>query len=108
MIQISFRLGGDIILVEIDKNNLMFYDVGNNLLSDIQGLKFNRAGVIKEFPDLEFDNEWRSKSIQRFKEHFSSLKDEDTKVKYIIAELVKFGYTPMYKQRAGWRPIKII
>jgi len=81
----------------------MFYDIGNNLLSPIDGLKFNRTGVVKEFPDLEFDNEWRAKSIDRFKEHFREIKTEQAKVSYVITELSKNGYTPMYTKRKGWR-----
>jgi hypothetical protein len=104
MIGITFRMGGEMLNVEIDGNNLLFCDLETNLVSPIDGLRLSRAGVIKEFPDLEFDNEWRAKAIKRFKETFYKLPTEAKKSQYIINELKKVGYTPLYKQVAGFRP----
>jgi hypothetical protein len=107
MIQATFQMGGDMIVIEVKGNDVVFFDKGNNLLSPIEGLRFNRAGVIKEFPDLEFDNEWRAKAIERFRDKIKSFGSEDKAINYIITDLKKHGYSPLFKQRAGWRPERI-
>jgi len=105
MIKGTFQLGGDIINVIVDKNNVMFTDA-NNVITTIEGLKLNRQGVIREFPDLKDDENWNKKAIERFKKHIQTYSTENSKLNYIMDELKKHGYIPLYKQRAGFRPQK--
>lgn len=104
----TFQLGGDIVITEVDGNSVMFLDGATGMVAPIEGLRINRAGVIKEFPDLDNDEDWRKKAIDRFKAHIAKMDTEDNKLNYIITDLVKFGYTPLFKQKAGWRPEKIV
>jgi len=66
-------------------------------------LRFDKAGVIKEFPDLKDNEEWRFEAIKRFKEKIKSLNNESEVSDYIINELKGCGYKPKFKQRAGFR-----
>lgn len=104
MIKGTFQIGPDIIEVIIDAGNTMFRDTSSGTTTTIHGLKLSKTGVIKEHPDLKDDNEWKKKSIDRLKEHIKKLKTEDKKINYIKDELSKHGYTPMFKQKGGFRP----
>lgn len=101
-----FQLGGEVIEVIVDKNNIMFRDASSGTTTTIHGLKLDKSGVIREHPDLKGDDEWKKKAIERLKEHIKKFKTEIQKINYIKDELEKFGYTPMYFQRAGHRPKK--
>lgn len=106
-IKCVFKLGGDIIEVIYGNEGLIFYDVSSGVATTIEGLKLNRTGVIKEFPDLENDSEWRKKAIDRFKEKVKSFRTEEEVISYIQLELTKYGYQALYKQKAGHRVTKI-
>jgi len=106
MIKTTFRSGGDIIEVIIKGNELLFYNTHSQMTTTIEGLKLSKAGVIKEFPDLENDEEWKKKGLERFKEHFKKIKGETKKMLYIKDELKKYGYVPLFYQRAGHRQQK--
>lgn len=105
MITGYFQSGGDVQLVIVDGNNLMFCD-SNRTITTIEGLRFNYVGVVKEFPNLENDEEWKKKAIERFKEHIKKMETEREKLYYIKDELEKFGYVSLYKQVVGFRPQK--
>jgi type III secretory pathway component EscU len=107
MIKITFKLGGDVIEVVVDQNNIMFCDVSTNNITTLDGLKLSRAGVLKEHPDLESNPEWKKEAIKRLKQFIKELETEKAKSEYIIKELIKFGYEPLYLQRAGSRPQRI-
>lgn len=107
MIKTTFKLGGEVIEVIVDKTNLMFADAATGTITTIEGLKLSRPGVLKEHPDLEGDDEWKKKAMERLKEHIKKLQGEAKKTDYIIQELTKFGYEGLFKQRAGFRPEKI-
>lgn len=87
-------------------NELLFYDTHSQMTTTIEGIRLSKAGVLKEFPDLKDDYDWKKKTIERFKEHIRTLKTEMEKVNYVKDELVKHGYTPLYYQRAGFREKK--
>lgn len=106
MIQATFQLGGDQVEVIIDADNTMFRDTSTGTTTTIHGLKLSKAGVIKEHPDLEGDENWKKESINRLKKHIKEMKTENNKINYVKDELIKHGYTPMFKQRAGFRPEK--
>lgn len=106
MIIAVFQLGSEQVEVIVDKENIMFRDAGSGTTTTIHGLKLSKQGVITEHPDLKDDPEWKKKAIERLKKHLKKFKTELQKVNYIKDELEKHGYTPLYKQRAGWRPEK--
>jgi hypothetical protein len=107
MIGIIFRFGTEIIEVRIDGVNCLFRTgTQGNLFVPINNLRLDKTGVIKEFPDLKDRDDWRSEAINRFKEKLKSLNTEDERVNYVVNDLKKFGYVPMYKQKAGHRVTK--
>ena len=106
MILGNFQLGGDQIEIIVDKENIMFRDTSSGTTTTVHGLRLSKSGVIKEHPDLKDDEDWRKKALDRLKEHVKKIKTEDKKMNYIKDELSKHGYTPLFKQRAGWRPQK--
>jgi len=99
----TFKSDVDIIQIGIKGNNLTFFDVGSGVVTTIEGLRFDKSGVIKEFPDLKDDEDWRLKSIKRLKEHMKKFETEMEKLNYVKDELVKFGNIPLYFQRNGFR-----
>lgn len=107
MIKASFKLGSEVIEVIIGTQGLLFFDVSSGVITPIQGLKLSKSGVLKEFPDLENDEEWDKKAVKRLKKHLQKIQSEDGKINYVIEELRKHGYQPLYKQRGGHRPKKI-
>lgn len=105
MIEIIFYFGTEIVIARIDGHSVMLGSSSHGaMLAPIDGLKLNRDGVIKEFPDLKDNPEWNAVAIERFKKHLYSLKSEDKIADYVISDLRKFGYQPKYKQKAGFRP----
>lgn len=108
MIDIFFEFMNEFILVRIEGSNVQFANTTyNNNLATIDGLKLNQQGVIKEFPDLKDNVEWRRIAITRFKDKIKTLETEEKISDYIITDLRKYGYIPKYKQRKGFRIIKI-
>lgn len=105
MILIFFRFGADHILVRIDGNKVEF---GNTVygaqMATIDGIKLVYSGVIKEFPDLKDNPQWKEIAIQRFKNHIDNLGSEIEREKYIIKELRTWGYIPLKRQVNGFRP----
>lgn len=106
MILGNFRLGGEIQEVVVDGNSLMFKDQASQTITTIDGIKLSKAGVLKEFPDLKDDVEWHTKAKERFKTYFKKLKTEKERMEYVKEELIKYGYEPLFFQRAGHRPKK--
>lgn len=100
------RIGGDVINIMIDGNNLTFMNP-EGTITTIEGLRLDKAGVIKENPDLKRKKEWRKIAIERFKEHIKRMKSETEVIKYVIDDLKKYGYEPMLIQRAGHRPKRV-
>lgn len=107
MIQVLFELGGTRVGVEIEGESVIFFDYQSLLKSPLEGLKLSYEGTIKEFPDLKDNPEWRSIATQRFKDHVKSLENEDKRCEYVISELKKIGYKPLYKHKKGFRIEKI-
>lgn len=101
MIGVIFQQGMDFFRVNIRGNSIIFSDGLKE--TNLGGLKLNYSGVIKEFPDLKNDDNWKHKAIERFKEKIKSFKTEEEKADYIIRDLKKFGFIPKYKQKQGHR-----
>lgn len=108
MIKTTFSLGSDMIETIIDGNTIKFFDVSTGTITTIEGIRIDKSGSLKEFPDLKNNEDWKRIVIERFKTKFKSFNNENEANNYVIDELQKFGgYKPLYKQRKGFRPEKI-
>lgn len=104
MIEILFRHGGDVILVRIAGNNVEFGNTAQGgMLSTIDGLNISRSGVMRQFPDLKGQPDWKEQAIKRFKKHIATFKNEVEKAEYIKEELSKWGYVPWKIKMQGKR-----
>ena len=103
-----FEFGSEVIEVRIDGNNCLFRtkDYGG-AFHPIDNLRLDKSGVVKEFPDLKDNKDWREEAIKRFKEKLTNMKSEKEKMDYVKEDLKKYGYKPIYSQRDGHRPQKI-
>lgn len=105
MINILLGFANEKILVIVEGNRVSFSSTQFGIQkTTIDGLKLDKRGVIREFPDLEGDDAWRLKAIGRFKEKISSFNSEKAIADYVIEDLKKFGYIPEQIQREGFRP----
>ena len=75
--------------------------------STIEGLRLDKNGVIREHPDLKDRNDWREETIKRFKDKLKTYKTQREQMDYVINDLKKFGYIPLYSQENGFRPVKL-
>ena len=108
MIHIMFDFIGEKVLVEVNGDKVYFsHQEYGNVKSEIDGLTLNKDGVIKEFPDLKNNDDWRKIAIQRFKDKIKQFKNEDMRSEYIINDLKKYGYKPLFLQKQGFRPIRL-
>lgn len=108
MITLHFRFGADMVKIVIDNNSLYFANSSyGGQLAPIDGLVFNKAGVLKEFPDLKDNPFWREEALRRFKEHLFALQTEDHKADYVIHDLAKHGYQAILMEKAGFRPRRL-
>jgi len=108
MIGAIFQLLNELVEVRIDRNNCLFRtgEYGGAFVP-IDSIKLDKNGVIKEHPDLKDKDDWREQAVIRFKEHLKTLDGETKKINYVIDELKKLGYKPLYLQRQGHRTIKL-
>jgi len=108
MISTIFQNGSEVIEVRINQTNCLFRTQSTQGgFVPIEGIKLEKAGCIKEHPDLKEDEDWRSETIKRFKQKIKEYETEKQRMKYIISDLTKHGYKPLYYQQQGHRPIKI-
>ncbi len=106
MIKGQFKLAGDIIDVVVKGNELLFMDIGSGMITPVTGLKFSKAGVLLEHPDLKDSPDWKKIAIKRLTTHMNNMKTEFDKLVYVRDELGKYGYECLHYQRAGHRPQK--
>lgn len=106
MIGVIFEFAGEIFEVRVHENQVYFRKYGTSWAT-IEGLRLNREGVIREFPDLKDKENWKQTAIRRFKDKIKSFKTEDKKIKYIIDDLKKYGYHPIAMQKKGFRVKKL-
>jgi len=107
MIGIIFEFGTEIVDVRI-KNNTIFFRTSQFVnFSDIDGIKLNKVGVFREFPDLKDKKNWQEIARERFKKKITAMKTERERADYIIEDLKKYGYKPKYEQVQGFRPTRI-
>ena len=108
MIDLDLLFNNEIVKVRITGNNILFGKASNNgYMATIDKLQLSKSGVIKEFPDLKDDNNWRDKAIERFKKKVSDMNSEPEVAKYVVNDLAKFGYKPLKMTRSGFRPKNI-
>ena len=107
MIGIIFEYGSNRVEIRIEGANCFFRTSAFQNFVTIDKIKLDKKGVIKEFPDLKDNKDWRLKAIERFKEKIKNMKNEDERVIYVIDDLTKFGYKPLFLQKKGSRPVKL-
>lgn len=108
MIGTIFKLGSQTVEVRVHQDQILFRSSEFRSWATIDGLRLNKAGVIKEFPDLQGEPLWESKARSRFKEKIKTFSTEKKRMIYIIDELKKFGYLPLIMQEQGFRPKRLI
>lgn len=106
MIGVVFSLANEVVEVRVDGSSVWFRTSQLQRFADISGIRLDKAGTIKEFPDLKDNKDWREIAIKRFKEKINKMNSEKEITNYIIEDLSKFGYKPLYLQKAGFRPVK--
>lgn len=106
MIGTIFERLGEHVKIVVDGNNVYFTD-SSGASSTIEGLRLEREGVIKEFPDLKDKDNWREEAIKRFKKKISEFNNEDEKMEYVIKDLEKQFYKPIFQQKQGFRLRKL-
>jgi hypothetical protein len=104
---VHFEKTSERIILRIIGDVVLFINPQTNMMSPIEGLQFSKQGVIREYPDLKDDSEWKQKAIQRFVDKIKSLPSETERVKYLIKEMEDMQYKPLYKIINGFRPEKI-
>lgn len=107
MIGLIFQFASEHIEVNIKGNSVLFRTSQFMQFASIDGIRLNKAGVIKEFPDLKENKDWQDIARERFKDKIKKMKTEKEIADYIVKDLRKFGYTPLFKQKQGFRPEKI-
>ena len=108
MIGLVFQFFSEYIDIRINGNSLLFRtSQTGSMFSPVEGLKFDKVGVIKEFPDLKDNKDWKIEAIKRFKEKIKNMKSEEEVSNYLIKDLTKFGYIPIAKQKQGFRVQKL-
>lgn len=107
MIGAVLTLASDVVEIRVKGNEVYFKSANNLTWATIDGLQLNYEGVLKEFPDLKGEPDWKQQAIKKFKEKIRKLQTEDKKINYIIEDLKKHGYKPKYKCKQGHRPTPI-
>jgi hypothetical protein len=108
MIGLIFQFASEIIEVRIDTTNIYFRTQGTNgAFATIDNLQLSYAGVCKEHPDLKSEKDWREQAIKRFKDKIKTMRTDEDTAEYIIQDLSKLGYKPLYKMKQGFRPTKL-
>ncbi len=107
MIGVLFKFGQEVVEVRIDNKNVFFRTGKNRQWATIDGIKLDKSGVIREFPDLKDKEDWQKIARERFKDKIKKMDTEDERINYVIEDLRKFGYKPLSKQKTGHRPQKI-
>ena len=107
MIGIIFHHHSSPVEVRVDKDKVIFRTTPFTPFVDIEGIKLDKAGSLREFPDLKDNKDWEKITRQRFKDKMKTMKTEKERALYLIVELTKFGYQALHAQREGFRPAKI-
>jgi len=74
MIGILFSFGTEAVEVRVQGFNVFFRTSQFQRFADIEGIKLDKQGTIKEFPDLKENEDWENIGKQRFKEKIKNEK----------------------------------
>lgn len=108
MIGVIFDFGGEGVEVRVRGTQVTFRtNQYGGQFAPIEGLRLDKTGVLREFRDLEGRDDWREEAIKRFKEKIKNMQTEDERIDYIMQDLKKFGYIPLYYQKEGFRVRKL-
>jgi len=107
MIGIIFSFGTETVEIRVEDSNVYFRTSQFQRFGNIDTIKLDKKGVIKEFPDLKNNDDWQKIARERFKGKMKGMKSEMERVKYLINDLQKFGYQPKYFARQGHRPVRL-
>jgi len=107
VIGVIFQFGSEIVEVRVKDNNVFFRTSNSQQFGDIDGIKLDKSGVIKEFPDLKDKEDWQKQARDRFKEKIKKMETEKEQIKYVIEDLSKYGYVAKYLQKSGYRPVRV-
>lgn len=108
MITVMMRYGGEMVIIQISGNSVMFGETTQGArLAPIECLHLDKRGVEKEFPDLIGKENWRTEAIDRFKKHLASMPSDKERARYIMDDLAKHGYQPYAIQESGRRVQKL-
>ena len=108
MITILFSKNNENIFVIIENKVVKFSSTSyGSKVYGIEGLKLDYNGVIKEFPDLENEENWRDEAIKRFNNKIKEFETEDEIASYVISDLKMHNFIPISKIKKGFRNVKI-
>lgn len=108
MIGVVFQFGNEIVEVRINGGELYFRtSTFGSQFVPLESLKIDKSGALKDNPDLKDDIEWRMKAINRLKDKVKTLGSDRKRAEYVINDLKRYGYIPMYMQEAGHRVVKL-
>jgi len=107
MIGIIFQYASEVVEVRVDGVIVTFRTGQSAGFVTIDELKLSKAGVIKEFPDLINNQNWQKIARERFKDKIKDYNTEMERANYIIEDLRRYGYQPLYIQRQGFRTQRI-
>lgn len=89
-------------------NHLIVMSNGVPMYTTLEGINWNPAGIVMEFPDLKGKpiDEIKREGIRRFKNHISKIATEQELVNYLKEDLAKHGYRLFQIQKKGFRTVK--
>jgi len=109
--RLYFKLGGEMIIIDIRGTDLIFTDTNTNQTTTIEGLALKKQGILKQFPDLDgkglSNAELRTEAIKRLKKHIKELGSDDKIKNYLVEELKPSGYVLQMIEKRGFRPEKV-
>ena len=109
MIGCIFQFASEYIEVRIVGTQLLFRTAQTGgFFGDVNSLKLDYEGTVLEFPDLKENEEWEKIAIERLKEKIKSLNTEEERMNYVILELKRKGYVPLFTQKSGFRTKKYL
>lgn len=104
MIGVIFEYGNEIVETRVTGTQVFIRtSTYGTQFAPIESIRFDKEGVLREFPDLKDNPNWREISMERFKEKLKQLGTENKIADYLIEDLKKYGYIPKYKQKQGHR-----
>lgn len=107
MRDLQFYQGTEIVTIRIVGTDVYFRNGDFQGFAPISLLRFDLNGVLKEFPDLKDNPEWRKIAMERFIQHVKSLGSEQLVDEYVVKDLEKHGYVPKLRMIQGFRPERI-